>query len=185
MKSFKDEQLIKLYTEGKLGAFEEIFERYVKRIEYFFFRMLWNDKEKAADFTQDLFLKVIEKVSSFNLDYCFKTWIFSIANNMCKNEYRKAEVQNKVHDNLKVLTSSLSFNDAENNTDYEVFMKELQNSLNQEDEIKKAAFMLKYFEEMPIKEISEILNIPEGTIKSGLHYTTKRISKKLQHFKPI
>lgn len=104
---------------------------------------------------------------------------------MCKNEYRKAEVQNKVHDNLKVLTSSISFNDAETNTDYDVFMKELQNSLNQEDEIKKAAFMLKYFEDMPVKEISEILNIPEGTIKSGLHYTTKRLSKKLQHFKSI
>lgn len=185
MKSFKDEYLIELYQGGSLSAFEEIYGRYEKRIEYFFFRMLWNDREKASDFTQDLFLKVIEKINSFNTGLSFKTWIFSIANNMCKNEYRKSEVESRVYENLKAESVTHHQNGAEKATDFEVFMKELQFLLNQEDEQKKTAFMLRYFEEMPIKEIAEVLHLPEGTVKSGLHYTTKRLSKKLIHFKPI
>ena len=81
--------------------------------------MLWNDKEKAADFTQDLFLKVIEKVSSFNLDYCFKTWIFSIANNMCKNEYRK--------DHLSAEQIKLSRGDIVPPENYPYFLAECKN----------------------------------------------------------
>ena len=180
-----DEALMRSMRNGDQRAFDEIYKRYSGPLLGYFMRMLWRDREKAEDFVHDLFAKIIRKPDYFDMERSFKTWIYSVANNMCKNEYRKAEVQNKVHDNLKVLTSSISFNDAETNTDYDVFMKELQNSLNQEDQIKKAAFMLKYFEDMPVKEISEILNIPEGTIKSGLHYTTKRLSKKLQHFKSI
>ena len=95
MKNTSDQQLVKMYLKGNGLAFEELFDRYYKRVEYFFYKMLWNDKEKAEDYAQDLFLKVIEKLETFNQELSFKTWLFSIANNMCKNEYRKKEVEQR------------------------------------------------------------------------------------------
>src|ERR1035437_8441345 len=96
-KNSSDEELMLLVGNKDTKAFEELYKRYSKKIHYYFFRMLGNDKEKANDFTQDIFLKVIEKNSSYNKQLKFSTWLYSLATNMCRNEYRHTEVKLK-HD---------------------------------------------------------------------------------------
>ena len=59
----------------------------------FFYRKLWQDRIKAEDFAHDLFAKLIDNPKVFNADRNFKTWLFSVANNMCKNEYKKQEIR--------------------------------------------------------------------------------------------
>lgn len=145
--------------------------------------MLWGDNELASDYTQDLFLKIIENIESFNPDFKFKTWIFSMANNMCKNEYRKMEVRSHHHEKIMQTAFDKTENDGDKNFDNSQLMQEIHRLLDQETETKKAAFILKNIEELPIKQIAEILQTPEGTIKSGLHYTSKKLAEKLHHFK--
>jgi RNA polymerase sigma factor (sigma-70 family) len=78
-------------------------------------------QRKARDFTQDLFSKLIQKPDSFDENRSFKTWLYSIAHNMCKNEYAKMEVRRRsahkdiiahtdsgVHDQQKMDQRSLS-----------------------------------------------------------------------------
>ena len=98
-----DEQLVDELKNGNRAAFDFLFDRYAKKAEYYFYRMLWSNEEKAADFTQDLFLKVLEKIDLYKTEYSFKTWFFSMANNMCKNEYRKEEVKTKANGHLKIV----------------------------------------------------------------------------------
>ncbi len=93
--SHTDEELLKLSAEGQKTAFEEIYNRYSGRIYNYFLRMNRNDSAKAQDLTQDLFLKIIQNQADFDLTRSFKTWIFSMANNMCKNIYRHQEVVKK------------------------------------------------------------------------------------------
>jgi len=77
--------------EGNEHALEEIYHRYASLLLKYFHRMLWREEEKAQDFLHDLFLKIIEQPHRFKTEAKFSTWIYSVANNMCKNEYRKRD----------------------------------------------------------------------------------------------
>ena len=57
---------------------------------------MWKDREKAEDFVHDLFTKLIKNPDSFDTSRSFKTWIFSVANNMTINEYKKQAVRSVV-----------------------------------------------------------------------------------------
>jgi RNA polymerase sigma-70 factor (ECF subfamily) len=83
---YSDEQLIPLVVTGDDKAFNELYLRYNQRLLYYFYRMLGNSNDKAQDFLQDIFIKVIDKAHLFDNSRKFSTWIFSIAYNMCKNE---------------------------------------------------------------------------------------------------
>ena len=88
-----DEQLMQLIGQGNQEAFRQLYERHARRLQGFFLRMLAYDEEKAKDFTQELFIKVYEQSPRFNEGKSpFTTWLYSMAYNLCKNEYRHQEV---------------------------------------------------------------------------------------------
>ena len=91
--TYTDEELMRSFIEGDKVSFEQIYDRYESFMVNFFYRKLWSDRIKAEDFAHDLFTKIIDKPESFDLTRNFKTWLFSVANNMCKNEYKKQEVR--------------------------------------------------------------------------------------------
>ena len=75
---FSDEHLMTAVHGGDTGAFNELYQRYYKRLMYYFYRMLGNSNEKAQDFVQDIFIKIIERAFLFNPSRRFSTWIFSV-----------------------------------------------------------------------------------------------------------
>lgn len=87
-----DEQLLPAIVNGSSKAFNELYQRYHKRLLYYFFRMLGNNKDLAQDFLQEIFYKVIDKSHLIDPKRKFSTWIFSVAHNMCKNEYRSKKL---------------------------------------------------------------------------------------------
>ena len=82
-----DEQLMLQFSGGQKGAFDELYKRYASLMLSYFNRMLWRDREKAEDFMHDLFAKIIKDPSSFDATKNFKTWFYSVANNMCKTRF--------------------------------------------------------------------------------------------------
>ncbi len=94
-----DEHLMISVHHGDVYAFNELYNRYSKRLLYYFYRMLGSSQEKSRDFLQDIFIKIIERPELFDTTRKFSTWIFSVAHNMCKNEYRRMAVRsNTVYD---------------------------------------------------------------------------------------
>ena len=144
---------------------------------YYFYRMLWNDKELAQDFLQDLFFKIIDKPQLFDANRKFSSWIFSVAHNMCKNEYRSKNIRNIIED---LEDADCFINDEVVSNESPYMIEDIFNCLADFDEIHRTAFLLKYREGLSIDEISSILELPKGTIKSRLFYTRKKIQKKLQ-----
>ena len=178
-----DEQLMQLIISGDSEAFNQIYQRYSQRLLYYFFRMLGNSNEKAQDFLQDIFVKLIDKASTFDPSRKFSTWIFSIAHNMCKNEYRRMEIRKDVaieSFDEKLLPEN-PFDDRQQ-IDIEQLIKHLFEELESFDEIHKTAFLLHYHEGCSVKDISLILEISEGTVKSRLFYTRKRLSECLAKY---
>ncbi len=177
-----DEELMLLLTEREQQAFDELYARYSKSMLNFFFRMLNFDREKAEDMLHDLFLKIIEKPHLFDSSKTFSTWIFCIAHNMVKNEYRNQQVRTE-YKNYQTFSQEQTITSVDK-IDKDLFHQKLHAELEKIDAELRTLFNLRFTEEMSIKQIAEILECPEGTVKSRLFYLTKNLSTKLFLFKP-
>ena len=123
-------------------------------------------------------MKIIEKPKQFDPSKRFSTWIFTLANNLCKNEYRKQGNKQKVTQNIIAQSSIRTYQSDQ--IDQNKFQQDLNVALEKLPEAHRACFVLRYKEEMSVAEISKVLNCPEGTIKSRLFYATKKLSKLLK-----
>ncbi|MFC1557806.1 RNA polymerase sigma factor [candidate division KSB1 bacterium] len=177
---------MQLICQGEISAFDEIYSRYSKRLLYFFCRMLGHDEERAQDFLQDLFLKIIEKSNLYQEEKKFSTWIYTIANNMCKSEYRyrlvRKNIRNEGNVDLILPDESPDEHPSEKNIDRMNFRKALFCELESLKSEQRAVFLLKYQENFSIKKISSIMKCSEGTVKSRLFYATKKLAEKLKDY---
>ena len=179
-----DEELMKLIAEHDERAFDELYRRYSDRMLRYFWRMLNQDEEKSQDFLQDLMMKVVEKAHLFNADRRFSTWIYSVASNMCKNEYRSREVRKvmtRVDDFSQINYSELP---DEGQIDRQNFEQQLETELEGLSDNHREVFVLRYQEDLSIREISEVMTCSEGTVKSRIFYALRKLANGLQAFNP-
>jgi RNA polymerase sigma-70 factor (ECF subfamily) len=173
MKNYSDEQLIDIYQHTQGGrrqqAFDQLYVRYAEPMRQFFFFALYHDNEKAKDFVHDLFLKLMEAPHKFDKEQRFKPWFYQVAHNMCKNEYRKKEVEDRY--TLHVLETGTEVQELDETE------QKLNESICQLSEDKRTLIVLRYKQELSIKEIADIFGCPEGTVKSRLFYAMKDLSK--------
>lgn len=158
-------------------AFAELYDRYGPRMYRFFLRMLWQDKAKAEDFTQELFLRIIEKNHLFNPCRVFKTWIYTLASNLCKNEYRRSrplELSYEKEEAWETIPESI---------DSQLFEQHLRSSIARLSPAHHQCFVLRYQEELSVAEIAEIVGCPEGTVKSRLHHALRQVSAQMECWK--
>jgi len=187
-KNESDEQLMQYMTLGKETAFNEIYNRFSASIYWFFYQKINQNGARAEDLTQDLFLKLIEKSDSFKKNKCFKAWIYAIAYNMCKNEYRRIKVKER-HLRLRDIDISRLINKDVANLgkvyDHELFSKRLRIELDKLCQKYSTTFILRHEHGLSIKAIAEVMSCPEGTVKSRLFFATKQLSSNLETFKSI
>ena len=176
-----DSELMQQIVSGDQAAFGELYHRYKSRMYYYFYRMLGNSAEQANDFLQELFMKLIEKPESYNPAYNFSTWLYSVANNLCKNEYRRREVRQGYQASEIQETSDDCLNDY--SVEPEQAVEKIFQTLELLGEEHRSAFLLRYREGFSIKEVAEILELPEGTVKSRLFYAKKLLAEKLEYLK--
>ncbi len=175
MESLTDEQLMELFRLDKDGqgaiAFDHLYNRYAKRMVNYFYYSLWKDYEKAQDFLHDLFLRIIQNKNKFDNNNSFQAWIYRIASNMCKNEFRDNKIKEKYQTHVLHTTTSVTDNEQEVKIELQTYI----NSLKPEQ---RSLIILRFKFNLSVKEIAEIYECPEGTIKSRLFYATKELSTK-------
>lgn len=168
--------------KGREEAFNVLYERYGTKLYTYFWRALAQEKEVAEDFTQQLFLKLIEQRASYDARRTFSTWLYTIASNMVKNEYRRRSrltknVSRYFQEDTHFEIPSLS------QLDTEYHQAQLNKAMNQLAEKHRQVFLLRYQEEMSVKAISEVVGCPEGTVKSRLFYAVKYLAKELENIR--
>jgi RNA polymerase sigma-70 factor (ECF subfamily) len=173
MHSFTDEQLMELFQQhiegqGRL-ALDLLYERYAGRLLSYFYYSLQKDWHKAQDFVHDLFLKIMQKPDKFDTNQSFQAWTFRLASNMCKNEYRSRRVMNTFKEHVLLNNSVIFVNDDTNK-----LLRICLDSLNPEQ---RSLMILRFKLDLSVREMAEIYECPEGTIKSRLFYATKALSK--------
>lgn len=149
-------------------AFSCLYDRYAQDLfDYFYYRFL-GDEEKAKDFLQDLFLKLINPSISFNAQKKFRYWIYHIASNMCKNEYRKISTNRKHMSQILYETNTETLEESP-----VILWKSLRKLRTGQREL----IILRYKYKLSIKDIASIINTPEGTVKSRLFTCIQDLSK--------
>ncbi len=177
--SFTDESLILEFRQGKNPAFEELYRRYNKKINYYFRKMLNNDIHRAQDFTHDVFLKLINKPTLFDVNRKFSTWIYSICYYKCIDEYKK-------NDKIKMIDEEIDFDEFQDddNFDKKFDREELMTLINEQINLlpatHKSILILRFQEQLSLNEIAEISDIPLGTVKSRLFNALNKISVKVK-----
>lgn len=187
-RNLTDEVLVKRIPSGDPRVIDELYRRYQHRLFTYFCRMLGNDREKAQDFLQDVFLKIIENPDRFRGESRFTTWVFTIAHNMCKNEYRRQQVRKIIDPAADPDSVSSKSTDSARQIEQKIDREQLTTLvfkiLDDFNHEHRSTFILRFQEQFSIKEISQMIGCPEGTVKSRLFYVTKSLSQRLREFNP-
>lgn len=170
-----EEQMIQDVLAGKIESFRWIIERYQRPV----FQMVSNlisDRHTVEDITQDVFMTVYQKLSTFDpMRSRFSTWLFTIARNKSINVLRKGKRETSMNPQMM----SVSGNPGDQ-SDHE-FFQQMDVALNQLPPGQKRAFMLAEFENLPYDQIAQIECVSIGTVKSRIHRAKKKLRKMLGH----
>jgi RNA polymerase sigma-70 factor (ECF subfamily) len=174
-----DEQLLESYRFGDKTSFSQLVERYQRELFHFLVRFL-GDRAAAEDVFQETFLQVHQSAEQFDLQRRFRPWLFTIAANKARDLMRS-----QARRPTNPLQASISPGDEESGQfidlmestahlpsdpmEQEELQRKVQGTvLNMPDHLREI-LLLSYFHQFPYKQISDILNIPLGTVKSRLH----------------
>jgi len=165
---------------------EAAMEMLVRQHETAVFRLAMSivgDQAEANEITQETFIAALRSLPSYEEKKSFKAWLYTIALNHSRSHLRKRKVIERLRTTLNAI---LQIETQKQASPEESVIKnekeaEVWKSLNQLDEPFLIVVVLRYFHELSIAEISEILSINEGTIHSRLHTARERLRNALVH----
>ena len=178
--SLSDEDLMKrVASKDDDRAFDELYHRHARRVMGFLMRQL-GDSERAADLVQDAFLRLWSSRERYLSGKCFSTWLFSIAYNLLKNEYRRSGYSVEYAEHVINRTTEEQDDDLDVKLDDKLFDAALRQELSLLDAESRLLFSLRFEEEMTVPQIAEVMKIPEGTVKSRQHTIIRNLKQKLK-----
>lgn len=179
MKDFSDEELVNLYIETQQNAyFERLYERYCDKV-YRKCLAFTKDPVRAEDLTHDVFLKLVVKLGSFRGQAKFSTWLYSITYNYCTDQLRSARMHREMYmdegwERLDVKADE----DKELAELAELESQQLQRALEQLPADEQTMLLMKYQDDVSIREIAEF----NGTTESAVKMRLKRSRDKLRKY---
>ena len=184
-----DWTLVQRVQSGEVGAFDQLILKYRERVYSVVYNMT-SKREDAADLTQDAFIKAFQSINRFQGQSSFFTWLYRIAVNSTLTHLRKAKLRTffsfeKIHEEDKSSEVLNQLTD-KNGADREVYVKELQEKLNeamQKLSIKhRTVVTLFEIDGLSHEEIAEVMDCSVGTVRSRLHYAKQLLQSELQSY---
>ena len=183
---FTDEELISRFQNGDERAYVELVNRYKDRLLNFVFQFL-GDIEQAEDVVQDTMLRLYEKKHYYKEIAKFSTWIYTIARNLANTELRKRKRRKTTY--LSQLSKERQFeipaiqDDVDQSLHNEFINDRIQSAIKNLPEHFKIVIILRDIQELSYEEISNIVEVPLGTIKSRINRARIQLQAELQDLK--
>jgi RNA polymerase sigma-70 factor (ECF subfamily) len=186
----EDTELVARTQKGDTHAFDELIRRYSPRIYGLVYNMTSNH-EDTGDLLQDVFSKAFRSITGFRGSSSFHTWLHTIAVNMTINFLKKRGRHHKISLNDLEQTAfreeDLQELSSGTNPVREADLAELQQNLNealQKLSVEHRTVVTMFdIQGIPHKEISQILGISEGTVRSRLHYAHRLLQTYLREYR--
>jgi RNA polymerase sigma-70 factor (ECF subfamily) len=189
-----DEQLLERHRKGDRNAFRALVERYQRELFHFLVRFT-GDRSKADDVFQETFLQVYQSADQFDVSRRFKPWLFTISANkardMMRSEARRpasplsATIKPSAEESGEFI--DLMGADVELPEDpmrKRELQAQVQKTIDSLPAHLREILLLSYFHQFPYRQISEILEIPLGTVKSRLHAAVALFAEKWKSANP-
>ena len=183
-----DTDLIIQAQKGDQSAFEELVYRYDRNVLSVAMKYA-NDEDDAKDLYQEVFIRVYRGLKNFRFQSEFSTWLFRITTNVCltyksrSKEHLRVSINKNFDDEESELSATeeliydgSSPEEISSGTDLGEIVNAAVESLSPKQ---KMTFILKHYEGYKIREIAEMLNCKEGTVKKYLFDAVKNLRKKL------
>ena len=178
---------IRQVLKGDQNAYTDIVNLYQHKLYQVCFRMLGN-KQEAEDIAQEAFVRAYINLHTYDQKRKFSTWIYRIATNLCIDRIRKKkpdyylDAQIAGTDGLDMYSQIAA---EEQLPEEAVEQMELQDRIQYEisrlPDKYRSVIVLKYIEELSLQEISEILDMPLGTVKTRIHRGREALRKQLNN----
>jgi RNA polymerase sigma-70 factor (ECF subfamily) len=181
----EEKDLIYKAQQGNAWAFEKLIKSYDRRVLALAYQLLGNPQD-AEDVYQEVFMRVYKKIHLFRFESDFYTWVYRIAVN-CAISYRKKRNRH-VHARIgeadyQETEQTWVPADIEPGPDKKVLDSEIkeqiESSLNQLPLMQRVVFILRFFQDFKIREIANIINCSEGTVKNYIFRSTQKMRKRL------
>ncbi len=185
--ALSDNQLIINAQKGDMAAFEELVYRYDRHVLNIA-KSFRNNDDDAKDIYQEVFLRVFRGLKNFQFKSEFSTWLYRITTNVCITMQSRKKTHESIdreighsEDDTTTIADLIPSGDK---TDNRVVGSNLSNYINKALDTlppqQKMAFTLKFYQEYKIKEIAEIMQCTEGTVKRYLFTATNKMRLQLK-----
>ena len=184
---YSDEQLMLLFQGGDENAYIELVNRYKDKLINFIFNYL-GDLESSEDVVQETMIKLYQKKHYYKEIAKFSTWLYTIAKNLANTELRKRKQRKTTllsQFSKDDKTYELPSNDPEpyQEIQTDIVNKIIRDAVDQLSEKFKIVIVLRDIQGLSYEDISEIINVPIGTVKSRINRARLQLQLELKHLK--
>ena len=184
---YSDEQLMLLFQGGNENAYIELVNRYKDKLINFIFNYL-GDIESSEDVVQETMIKLYQKKHYYKEIAKFSTWLYTIAKNLANTELRKRKQRkttllSQFSKDDKMYDLPSNDNEVGQEIQTEIVNKIIRESVNQLSEKFKTVITLRDIQQLSYEDISEIIDVPIGTVKSRINRARLQLQVELKHLK--
>ncbi|GLC89715.1 RNA polymerase sigma factor SigW [Lysinibacillus piscis] len=178
---------IKQVLKGDQNAFADIVSLYQHKLYQVCYRMLGN-KQESEDIAQEAFVRAYMNLHTFDQKRKFSTWLYRIATNLCIDRIRKKKPDYYLDAEVAGtegldMYSQIAADDRlpEEQIEQMELQDRIQYEIGRLPDKYRSVIVLKYIEELSLQEISEILDMPLGTVKTRIHRGREALRKQLNN----
>ena len=184
---YSDEQLMLLFQGGNENAYIELVNRYKDKLINFIFNYL-GDIESSEDVVQETMIKLYQKKHYYKEIAKFSTWLYTIAKNLANTELRKRKQRkttllSQFSKDDKMYDLPSNNNEVGQEIQTEIVSKIIREAVDQLSEKFKTVITLRDIQQLSYEDISEIIDVPIGTVKSRINRARLQLQVELKHLK--
>jgi len=180
-----DQEIVECARNGEMQAFRELVERHQAFVYRVAFRFIGTTGE-AEDITQESFIRLWKNLNRYKPEIKLTTWLYKIVANLCldflKSQHNRTAKHTSHTEHIRNIASETTADQPLINEELRVALDKLTAQLSPKQ---KAVFVLRDIEEVTTEEITDILAMDAGQVKSNLYYARKRVSEMLNRYYEI
>jgi len=176
-----DKKLIQNYLSWDEESLEILLDKHLQSIFSSCYRVCL-DETDANDITQNVLLKIIKNINKFNFNSEFKTWYYRISYNESITFMKKKKWYTDIEEVQNIITTE---DNSSKDIDNSILKDDITIEINKLNLLDRNIILYFYYDDLKIKEISEILEINENTVKTRLSRTKKKLKINLEKYEDI
>lgn len=178
MSDLSDEAIMARVQSGETGLLDLLVRRYERPLFAFAMRVV-GQRTAAEDAFQETFLRILRKRESYRVGASFRPWLYQICLNICRDSLRKRNrrPESELPETLVVADPAPG---PEALSEQALLSERIRRAIDGLPEKHREVFILQYYQGLQYPEISEILGIPIGTIKSRMFHASQKLSLALK-----